>query len=188
MFAPAHHSAMKHVGPARAELGTRTIFNLLGPLSNPANAKHQLIGVFSKEWVVPLAEVLKNLGSTHVWIVHGSDGLDELTTTGPSTVAELKDGKVTSFEVSPDDAGLPTAREEDLKGGDANENAEAIRQLLNGEKGPFRDIVAFNAAAALIVAGKADTLKDGVSIADYAIDSGDAKACLDKLVTLTNAS
>lgn len=186
MFAPAHHSAMRHVGPSRAELGTRTIFNLLGPLSNPAKTKYQVIGVYAESWVKPLAEVLKNLGAEHVWIVHGSDGLDELTTTGPSAVAELKDGDIRTFEVTPADAGLQTASEHDLKGGDAVENADAIRTLLDGAQGAFRDIVLLNAAAALIVAGKADTLKSGAQIAGEAIDNGKAKSCLDRLVALTN--
>lgn len=187
MFAPAHHSAMKHVGPSRAELGTRTIFNLLGPLANPAKAKAQVIGVFSDQWVVPLAEVLKNLGSKHVWVVHGSDGLDELTTTGPSTVAELKDGKISTFQVNPEEVGIPIASEEDLKGGNADENAEAIRQLLGGAEGPFRDIVKLNAGAALIVAGKSGSLEEGISLAADSIDSSKAKSCLDQLVALTNA-
>ena len=187
MFAPAHHSAMKHVGPTRAELGTRTIFNLLGPLSNPAGAKRQIIGVFSRHWLVPLAEVAGNLGSEHVWVVHGSDGLDELTTTGPTFVAELKDGSVTSFEVTPDDAGLPQSAPEAQLGGDADQNAEAITQLLSGTESPFRDIVILNAAAALIVAGKAETLAQGAELAAQAIDSSAARERLEKLVALTNA-
>ncbi len=186
MFAPAHHSAMKHVGPTRAELGTRTIFNLLGPLSNPAGAKFQVVGVFDHKWVEPLAHVLKNLGSTRVWVMHGSDGLDELTTTGPSWVAELKDGNVSTFEVTPDEVGLPRASAADLKGGDPDENTAALRRLLDGETGPYRDIVALNAAASLVVAGKASTLKDGVQIAGDAIASGAAKAALDKLVAVSN--
>lgn len=187
MFAPAHHSAMKHVGPARAELGTRTIFNLLGPISNPAGTKRQVIGVYSQSWVEPLAHVLKNLGSERVWVVHGSDGLDELTTTGESHVAELKDGEVTAFTISPEDAGLSLAQEADLRGGGANENAQAIRNVLNGMQGSFHDIVLLNAAAALIVAGKADTLKSGCLLAEDAITSSNAKSCLDKLVDITNA-
>lgn len=186
MFAPAHHSAMKHVGPTRAELGTRTIFNLLGPLSNPAGAKFQVVGVFDYKWVEPLAHVLKNLGSTRVWVMHGSDGLDELTTTGPSSVAELKDGSVSTFEVTPEEVGLPRADAADLKGGDPDENTAALRRLLDGESGPYRDIVALNAAASLVVAGKAPTLKDGVQMAGDAIASGAAKAALDKLVAVSN--
>ncbi|MDF1846123.1 MAG: anthranilate phosphoribosyltransferase [Parvibaculaceae bacterium] len=186
MFAPAHHSAMKHVGPTRAELGTRTIFNLLGPLSNPAGAKFQVVGVFDDKWVEPLAHVLKNLGSTRVWIMHGSDGLDELTTTGLSRVAELKDGNVSTFEVTPEKVGLPRAAAADLKGGDPDENTAALLRLLDGETGAYRDIVALNAAASLVVAGKAPTLKDGVQMAGDAIASGAAKAALDKLVAVSN--
>ena len=187
MFAPKHHSAMRHVGPVRAELGMRTIFNLLGPLANPAGAKHQVIGVFSRDWIVPLAEVLSNLGSSHVWVVHGSDGLDELTTTGPTFVAELKDGSVTTFEVTPGDAELAQARPEDLTGGDAEENAKAIDAVLSGKPSAFRDIVVLNAAAALIVAGKAEGLLDGAKLAAEAIDSGAARKSLDDLVAITNA-
>ena len=187
MFAPAHHAAMKHVGPARAELATRTIFNLLGPLSNPAGATRQVIGVFSRDWLVPLAEVLRNLGSEHVWVVHGSDGLDELTTTGPTFVAELKSGAVDAFEVTPEDAGLPQAAPEDLLGGDADANAEAIREVLAGTPSPFRDIVVLNAAAALIVAGKAATVLEGAQLAAQVIDSGAANERLERLVQMTTA-
>ena len=187
MFAPAHHAAMKHVGPARAELATRTIFNLLGPLSNPAGATRQVIGVFSRDWLVPLAEVLRNLGAEHVWVVHGSDGLDELTTTGPTFVAELKSGAVDAFEVTPEDAGLPQAAPEDLLGGDADANAEAICEVLGGAPSPFRDIVVLNAAAALIVAGKAATVLEGAQQAADAIDSGAAKERLERLVRMTTA-
>ncbi len=186
MFAPAHHSAMKYVGPTRAELGTRTIFNLLGPLSNPAGAPFQVMGVFAQKWVEPLAQVLKNLGSARVWVVHGSDGLDELTTTGPSFVAELKDGKVSTFEISPEDAGLTRAKPADLKGGDPEENTAAVRRLLDGEQGAYHDIVVLNAAASLVVAGKADTLKQGVDMAAEAIASGAAREALAKLVSISN--
>ncbi len=186
MWAPMHHPAMKQWAPVRAELGIRTIFNLLGPLCNPAGVKRQVIGVFDKKWVEPIADVMRNLGSEHVWVVHGSDGMDELTTTGPSTVAELKDGDVAVFEVVPEDAGLPRAKLVDLKGGDAKANAEAIRVLLQGEPGPFRDIVLLNAAAALIVAGKAANLADGVKRAARAIDTGAANTALDKLIASTN--
>ncbi len=187
MFAPKHHSAMRHVGPVRAELGMRTIFNLLGPLANPAGAKHQVIGVFSRDWVVPLAQVLSNLGSTRVWVVHGSDGLDELTTTGPTFVAELVDGSVTTFEVTPDDAGLAQASPENLSGGDADENAKAIDAVLSGKPSAFRDIVVLNAAAALIVAGKTEGLLEGAKLAAMAIDSGAARKSLDDLIAITNA-
>lgn len=186
MFAPAHHAAMKHVGPSRVELGTRTIFNILGPLSNPAGTRRQLIGVFDRRWIVPMAEVLAALGSQHVWVVHGSDGLDEITTTGPTHVAELKDGKVDTFDISPSDIGLKPARAEDLKGGDAATNAAAVRALLGGEHGPFRDIVIFNSAAALQIAGKASNLAGGAELAAQAIDSGAALERLNKLVTVSN--
>jgi anthranilate phosphoribosyltransferase len=187
MWAPMHHPAMKHWAPIRAELGIRTIFNLLGPISNPAGVTRQVLGVFSREWVEPIAHVLANLGAEHVWVVHGHDGLDELTTTGSTTVAELKDGTITVFEVTPADAGLAPAKLADLKGGDAATNAAAIRDLLDGKKGPFRDIVLLNAAAALIVAGKAASLTDGVALAVHAIESGAARAALAKLVEVTNA-
>lgn len=187
MFAPKHHSAMRHVAPVRGELGIRTIFNLLGPLANPAGAKHQVIGVFSRDWIVPIAETAGKLGSVHVWVVHGSDGLDELTTTGPTHVAELKDGSVNTFEVTPADAGLNEASPQDLAGGDADENAEAIRQVLSGAPSAFRDIVVLNAAAALIVADKASNLSEGAKLAQESIDSGSAKKALENLVATTNA-
>ncbi|MCB1504798.1 MAG: anthranilate phosphoribosyltransferase [Hyphomicrobiaceae bacterium] len=186
MWAPIHHPAMRQWAPVRAELGIRTIFNLLGPLCNPGGVKRQVIGVFDKKWVEPVADVMKNLGAEHVWIVHGSDGMDELTTTGVSTVAELANGEVAVFEVMPEDAGLSRAKLADLKGGDAKANAEAIRVVLQGEPGPFRDIVLLNAAAALIVAGKAANLADGVERAARAIDSGAAMTALDRLIAATN--
>src|SRR5580693_5459308 len=153
LMAPRHHSATRHVAPTRVELATRTIFNLLGPLSNPAGAKRQLVGVFAPEWVVPMAEVLGRLGAEHVWVVHGS-GMDELTTTGASTVAEFKDGAVRSFEITPEDAGLPRAMLDDLKGGEPTHNAALMRSVLGGETGKLRDIVLLNAAAAFIVADR----------------------------------
>ena len=186
MFAPAHHAAMKHVGPARVELGTRTIFNLLGPLSNPAGVKRQMTGVFAEAWVEPLAHALATLGSEHVWIVHGSDGLDEITTTGPTKVAEMKGGSVRTFEISPEEVGLPRAKPADLKGGDADTNAVAIRTVLSGEAGPFRDIVLMNAGASLVVAGKAEDLAAGVALAAKSIDSGAALERLRKLVEVSN--
>ena len=158
LWAPQHHPAMKHWAPIRGELGIRTIFNLLGPICNPAGVKRQVVGVFSWHWVEPIAHVLNNLGCDHVWVVHGHDGLDELTTTGATDVAEVKDGKVTVFEVTPADAGLAPAKLSDLKGGDAKHNAAAIRDVLAGAKTPLRDIAVLNAAAALIVAGKAANL------------------------------
>ena len=187
MFAPAHHAAMRHVGPARVELGTRTIFNLLGPLSNPAGAKRMLLGVFARNWVEPLAHVMKNLGAECVWVVHGSDGLDEITTTGPTYAAALEDGAVRTFEITPGDAGLPEAEPADLKGGDPATNAAAIRAVLEGKPGAFRDIVLLNAAASLCVAGRVTTLSDGAQMAALAIDSGAASQALDNLVKITNA-
>jgi len=185
LMAPRYHSAMRHVGPTRVELGTRTIFNLLGPLSNPAGAKRQLVGVFAPNWVKPIAEVLAKLGSERAWVVHG-DGLDELTTTGTTLVAELKDGKVASFEVTPEDAGLPRATLDDIKGGDPAANAAQLTLLLDGRRGPLRDIVLLNSAAALIVAGRARDLRRGVDQAAEAIDEGKARRVLEKLVAITN--
>jgi anthranilate phosphoribosyltransferase len=186
MFAPAHHPAMKHVGPTRVELGTRTIFNLLGPLSNPAGVKRQMVGVFSRQWVEPLAHVLKNLGSVHAWVVHGSDGLDEITTSGPTAVAALEHGAVTMFEIVPEDLGLARVRPDALRGGDAAANAEALKAVLEGRKGPYRDVAVLNAAAALVVAGKVKTLADGVKLAAHTIDSGAAEATLDRLIAVSN--
>ncbi len=186
MWAPMHHPAMKHWAPVRAELGIRTLFNLLGPICNPAGVKRQIVGVFAKEWVGPIAHVLASLGSEHVWVVHGRDGLDELTTTGATDVAELKDGKVTLFAVTPADAGLPPAKLSDLKGGDAAANATAIRDVLSGRPGPFRDIVLLNAAAALVVGAKASNLIEGVRLASHAIDTGAARTALDRLIVITN--
>jgi anthranilate phosphoribosyltransferase len=186
MFAPAHHAAMRHVAQVRTELGTRTIFNLLGPLANPAGAKYQVVGVFGREWVEPIAQVLALLGTTRAWVVHGSDGLDELTTTGISDVAVVDAGKVSTFRISPRNAGLPVARPEDLTGGNAVENAAHILAVLGGLKGPLRDIVLLNAAAALLVAGKASTLREGVALAAESIDSGKALAVLEALVPLSH--
>ncbi len=185
LFAQKHHSAMKHVGPVRAELGIRTLFNLLGPLSNPAGAKRQLLGVSAADWVTPIAETLNALGSERAWVVHGSDGLDELTVTGASTVAELKNGEVSTFEVSPQDAGLSTHDAQALKGGDPEDNAKALSALLDGAAGAYRDIVLLNAAAALLVADKVDNLETGASLAAAAIDKGDAKATLAKFAAIT---
>ncbi len=186
MMAPRHHGAMRNVGPTRIELGTRTIFNLLGPMSNPAGVKRQLIGVFAREWILPMAETLKTLGSEKIWVVHGSDGTDELTTTGPSYVAALDGGEIREFEVTPADAGLPTASLEDLKGGDAEHNAAALRGVLAGDASPYRDIVVYNTAAALVVADRASNLREGVAKAADAIDTGAATAKLEKLIEITN--
>lgn len=186
MFAPTHHASMRHVGPVRTELGTRTIFNLLGPLSNPAGVKTQLVGAFSETWLEPMVRVLASLGSRRIWAVHGSDGLDELTTTGPTRVVSLDGGKVESFSISPEDVGLARARPEDLRGGEPAQNAQALRAVLDGQNTAFRDIAAFNAAAALVVAGKAGDLRDGLSRAVGVIDSGQAKATLAALIASSN--
>lgn len=186
LMAPLYHGAMKHVGGPRVELGTRTIFNLLGPLTNPAGVKRQFSGAFSQQWIVPMATVLGNLGCERAWVVHGSDGLDELTTTGPSYVADLKDGKVTTFEVSPQDAGIDVASPDELIGGDPDHNGRALSAVLAGQPGPYRDIVAYNAAAALLIADQASDLKDGVTQALAAIDDGRARQTLDKLIAITN--
>ncbi|MEE3627265.1 anthranilate phosphoribosyltransferase [Nitrospirillum sp. BR 11752] len=182
LMATRHHGAMRNVGPTRVELGTRTIFNLTGPLSNPAGARRQLMGVFAERWVEPLAQVLNRLGTEVAWVVSGEDGLDEITTTGATHVAELRHGAIRRFQVTPEDAGLPRARPQDIKGGDAVENARALRALLAGERGAYRDIVLINAAAALIVADKATTLRDGVAQAAQALDDGRAAAKLAALV------
>lgn len=187
MFAPAHHPAMKNVGPTRVELGTRTIFNLLGPLSNPARVKRQMVGVFSRHWVEPIAHVLKNLGAESAYVVHGSDGLDEITIAGPTAVAALAGGTITSFEIAPEDVGLSRGRAEALRGGDAEANAKALKSVLAGECGAYRDVAAFNAAAALVVAGRAADLTQGVALALAAIDSGAAQSCLRRLCIVSNA-
>lgn len=187
LFAMRHHNAMRFVGPVRAALGVRTIFNILGPLSNPAGVTRQFTGVFAKQWAEPMAQVLGNLGCEAAWVVHGSDGLDELTTTGPSFVAELKDGEVSTFDVSPEDAGIAVATPEDLKGGDPDHNAQAIRDMVDGAAGAFRDVVLYNAAASLMVAGRVENLKDGVEQAAASIADGQARAALDKLVEITNS-
>jgi anthranilate phosphoribosyltransferase len=186
LMAPRHHSATRHVAPTRVELGTRTIFNLLGPLSNPAAARRQLVGVFAPEWVRPVAEVLQRLGSERVWVVHG-DGLDELTTAGVSQVAALAGGKIESFDLAPEHVGLPRTSREALVGGDPEHNARLMRGLLRGEGGPLRDIVLLNAAAALLIAGRVDDLGDGVESAARSLDSGAARRVLEKLVVCSNA-
>src|SRR6201988_2679643 len=174
MFAPANHPAMKNVGPTRVELATRTIFNLLGPLSNPAGVTRQMVGVFSKQWVQPLAQVLNNLGSESVWVVHGSDGLDEITLTGPTFVAALEMGSIRTFEISPEDVGFKRVAGELLKGGDAAANALALRSVLEGLPSPSRDVALLNAAAALVVAGRARDLKEGVGLGVKSVDEGAA--------------
>jgi anthranilate phosphoribosyltransferase len=187
MFAPAHHPAMKNVGPTRVELGTRTIFNLLGPLSNPAGVKRQMVGVFSRHWIEPLAHVLKNLGSQSVWVVHGSDGLDEITTAGTTHVAALENGTVRSFEITPEEFGIRRVKPEALRGGEANENAQALIDVLKGKENAFRDIAVLNAAAGLMVAGRAKNLKEAVLIAQNSINSGEAEGRLQRLITISNA-
>lgn len=186
LMAPRHHSAMRNVGGVRVELATRTIFNILGPLSNPAQVSRQMVGVFARQWVEPLAHVLANLGLERAWVVHGADGLDEVSTTGATYVAELKDGAVGTFEVTPEDAGLARATLDDIRGGDAAHNAAAMRDMLAGAPGAFRDIVVINASASLIVAGKAQDLASGAKMAAEAIDSGAAGDVLNRLVEITN--
>ncbi|MBZ0148156.1 MAG: anthranilate phosphoribosyltransferase [Pseudorhodoplanes sp.] len=187
MFAPAHHPAMKNVGPTRVELGTRTIFNLLGPLSNPAGVKRQLVGVFSRQWIEPLAQVLKNLGSDSVWVVHGSDGLDEITTSGATYVAALENGKIRTFEITPEDIGLKTVKPETLRGADADSNAAALKSVLDNKESAYRDVATMNAAAALVVAQVAKDLKDGAALARKALESGAARQRLDRLIAISNA-
>ena len=186
LMAPRYHSAMRHVVPVRASLGIRTIFNILGPLSNPAGVKRQFTGAFDRAWIQPMAQVLANLGSEAAWVVHGADGMDEITTTDITYVAALSDGKVQTFQISPEDAGIPRASLDDLRGGDAKYNAAAIEALVDGQDGPYRDIVLFNAAASLIVAGKAEDLKSGISRAAQSIDEGAARKTLEKMIEITN--
>jgi anthranilate phosphoribosyltransferase len=186
LMAPRHHSATRHVAPTRVELGTRTIFNLLGPLSSPAKARRQLVGVFAPEWVRPVAEVLGRLGSERAWVVHG-DGLDELTTAGATTVAALEDGRVDIFEIVAEDVGLEPARLEDIRGGEPQHNARLMRELLAGAGGPVRDVVLLNSGAALLIAGRAASLEDGIELAAGSLDCGAAQRVLEELVARTNA-
>ncbi|MGA7658220.1 MAG: anthranilate phosphoribosyltransferase [Methylocella sp.] len=186
MAARTHHLSMRHAALVRAELGTRTIFNLIGPLANPAGVKYQVLGVFAKAWLEPLARVLRNLGSKRVWLVHGSDGLDEATTTGPSFVTALDRGEIRSFQIVPEDAGIARASLVDIAGGDPAANAAALRGVLGGAKNAYRDIAVLNAAIALIVAGKAEHLKHGAALAAAAIDDGRAAGTLAKLVKVSN--
>ena len=186
MMAPRHHSATRHVAGPRVELATRTVFNILGPLSNPAGVKRLLVGVYEKRWVEPMAHVLANLGAERAWVVHGEGGLDELTSTGDAFVAEFDGTKVRTFEVTPEEAGLTRGALSDLKGGDGEFNAEALRNLLNGSPSTYRDTVVLTAGAALIVAGKTDDLRGGVGLATEAIESGRAMAALERMVEITN--
>ena len=185
MMAPMHHPAMRHVGPVRAELGTRTIFNILGPLTNPAGVKRQLTGTFSAHLIRPMAETLHALGSEAAWLVHGSDGTDEISIAGPTAVAALEHGEIREFTVHPEDAGLPVHPFEAILGGTPAENAAAFRALLDGALGAYRDAVLLNSAAALLVAGKVTTLKGGVSLARNSIDSGEARRRIDTLRGIT---
>jgi anthranilate phosphoribosyltransferase len=187
LFAQSHHGAMRHVSPLRAELGFRTIFNLLGPLTNPAGAKRQVVGVFAERWVAPLAQVLGALGSERAWVVHGG-GMDEMSTTGETSVAEYREGQVRLFTVTPEAVGLPRAALAELTGGTPAENAVALRDLLQGKPGPYRDIVMLNSAAAFLVGEVVETLREGVELAGKVIDDGRAQAALDKLVEITPRS
>lgn len=186
LMAPKFHTAMRHVAPIRQELGVRTIFNILGPLANPAKPDFQLLGVYSKDLLGLMAEVLRSLGTKAAWVVHGHDGLDELTLTGTSFVTELRDGKLRSFEVTPEDAGLSRVMLEDLKGGDANVNADALRTALSGMENAYRNAIIYNAAAGLMIAGIASDLKAGAATAKDAIDSGRAFSLLNKFVVVSH--
>jgi anthranilate phosphoribosyltransferase len=186
MFAPAHHAAMKHVAPVRAALGLRTIFNMMGPLANPAGVKRQVLGVFAPEWVGVFADALLTLGAERAMVVHGVDGMDEISTTGATLVAEVKDGKIGMKDLMPEHMGVPRARLEDLRGGTPVENAEALKQVLANEPGPFADLVAVNAGAAILVAGLSNTLIDGIAQARKAIADGRAAATLEALRRASN--
>ncbi|WP_224703701.1 anthranilate phosphoribosyltransferase [Devosia aquimaris] len=186
MFAPSHHPAMRHVGPSRAELGTRTLFNLLGPQSNPAGVRRYLLGVYDERWVEPVAAALLANRAIKAWVVHGSDGLDEITTTGPTHVAQIEGGSLTTFEITPEQFGLPRATLDDLRGGDPADNAVAMHALLDGKPSAYRDIVLLNSAAALLVADKVTTIEDGIAMAREVIDSGKAKDTLARLVAVSN--
>src|SRR5687767_4979234 len=187
MFAQAHHASMRHVAPVRVELGTRTLFNLLGPLSNPAGVSRQLIGVFSETWLEPLTQVLHELGSSSVWTVHGSDGLDEITTTGPTHIVALENGTIRRFTIHPEELGLTLAKPEDLKGADPEHNAAELRAVLDGAKTAYRDVAVLNAAASLVVAGEAKDLGEGVARAAQALDNRTAKGALERLIKASNA-
>ncbi|MHA7888174.1 anthranilate phosphoribosyltransferase [Roseicyclus sp.] len=188
MMAPMHHPAMKQVMPVRQELGCKTIFNILGPLTNPAGVKRQLTGAFAIDLIFPMAETLKELGSEAAWLVHGADGTDEISISGPTSVAVLKDGKIRPREVHPEEAGLPVHPFRDILGGTPAENAAALRALLDGAEGAYRDAVLLNAAAALVVADKADDLKAGVEIARESLASGAAKRAVERLAAITSGT
>lgn len=184
LFAQSFHPAMRHVGPARKEMAVRTVFNLLGPMTNPAGTKRLVIGVFAQRWCRPMAEALAKLGTERAWVVYGSDGLDEITTTGPTHVVEWNGTEIREFDISPLDLGLAQANPDDLKGGGPEENAGILKSILEGATGPKRDIVVMNSAAALVVLGKASSLREGVAMAQASIDSGAALRTLDNLVAL----
>lgn len=186
MMAPRHHASFEYVGPVRVEMGIRTVFNILGPLCNPAGVRRYLIGVFSQDWVRPMAEVLNKLGCERAWVVHGADGLDELSTTGLNYICEVRDGQVSEFKISPEEAGIASAKLEGLKGGEGDYNAERLRALLDGQRDAYRDIVLFGAGAAQVIAGKVDNITEGVANAAEAIDTGAAKDALEQLVAVTN--
>ncbi len=186
MAAPTHHPALRHAAPIRSELGLRTIFNLLGPMCNPAGVKRQVLGVYDRKWLEPMALALRELGSEQVWLLHGSDGLDEATTTGPTHVVALEQGGLRSFAISPLDAGLPLATAQDLEGGDPAYNARALREVLAGAKNAYRDIALLNAAVGLVVAGKAGDLKSGAALAGEALESGAAREKLERLALISN--
>ncbi|MBE0579244.1 anthranilate phosphoribosyltransferase [Devosia sp.] len=186
MFAPMHHPAMKHVGPSRTEMGTRTLFNLLGPQSNPAGVRRYLLGVYDEQWVEPVAAALLANRAIKAWVVHGSDGLDEITTTGPTHVAQIEGGSLTTFEITPEQYGLPRATLDDLRGGEPADNALAMTRLLDGAPSAYRDIVLLNSAAALFVADRVDTIEAGIAMARDALDSGKAKQTLARLVAVSN--
>ena len=187
LLAPKHHSAMKYVGKIRQEIGIRTVFNLLGPLSNPALVKRQLLGVYDKSLILPFAESLKKLGSTHACIVHGSDGLDEVTITGKTYCAELKNGLIKEFSINPSDIDIPSAKITDVVGGEPEENAKEIIELFNGKKSAFRNIVVLNSASALVATGHANTLEEGAGKSIISLDNGKALKKLDELIEMTNS-
>jgi anthranilate phosphoribosyltransferase len=187
MFAPRHHPALNHVSPVRIELGTRTLFNLVSPMLNPAKVRRQLVGVYAASWTEPVAQILGELGSDRAMVVHASDGHDEITTAGPTLVASLEEGKVRTFTISPEEVGIPRVAPDALKGSDARSNAAALLQVLQGQRGPYRDIALLNAAAALVVAGRAEGLRHGVALAANSIDSGEARRRLDLLVAVARS-
>ncbi len=187
MYAPLFHKGMRHISPTRQEMGIRTIFNITGPLANPAQPRYQLLGVYDKALLQPMAEVLRMLGSDRAWVVHGEDGMDELTITGISYIAELKDNEINTFEITPEEAGLERAEPDALRGRDPDSNARELNLLLSGKHSPYRDVVLLNAGAALVIAGKAENIKNGVHMAAETIDSGRAKETLANLVRITNA-